>query len=742
MKRKFTFSMLFLLLALAASAQKTNWKKLGKEADELYAKGDYQKAALKYRAAYKDNNKKKEFSFKAGQCFMYVRDYENAARCFEPVKQENDKMDKPGFHYAVCLKQSGNCEKAKKEFEAFVATYKGNDKAKFQRRAELEIEGCDLALEWKNKAPDNRLIVEHLPDEVNGEKSEFAPIPFETPTGEAIYFSSNTDGAAKIYRIEKGPKGWGALSKPDIFSRLDKKHYGNGTITPDATRFYFTQCDVMPDGTTNCSIYVIEQTDGTFGAPVRLPDYVNTPGANTTHPQVCYHGDQEILLFSSNREGTRGGMDIWYVTKKKGESGVLFSNPVNLGNKVNTAGDEVTPFYDPAQKMLYFSTDGLPSGGGLDIFYAQGDLVQNNWSEPENMGPPYNSSADDLYYTPRIYRSGAFMVSNRQYDPNKPATTHDDIFFIGPKEVFFTLKGSVVDKANPKADLSNAKIGLFEILPDGLKMIKEEESPKGTFSFRVLAGKEYMIKASRTRYRDGDAKVNALNITQPQELAQLVGLDKIPAREIVLPLYASKDTPFQVDTLNPPTDPVTGQPFGPLTEEVAIWREVATVAKKSQTLSVYYDDAGQIVPHDPIPEKPLVVEEPAPKKKGRGRKAKDKEKGGDRDPEKDRKPAKARKEKYNVRPAAADDDKNVPGRTFKIQLAAVKEVRTKHFVKAAEIGDVEEERIDNDLIRVMVAPFNTLTEARAALQKLVNAGYDDAFIIQYEKNVRTGEGFR
>jgi hypothetical protein len=741
MNRKFTCSLLFLLMAFALGAQKANWKKLGKEADEHYARGEYKQAAVKYRAAYRDNNKKTEFAFKAGECFLMVREYENALRCFEPVKQENAKFDKPGYRYALCLKQTGSYEKAKKEFQAFVANYKGGDKAAWERRAELEVEGCDLALEWKNNAAAGKLVVELLPEQINSEKTEFAPIPFETPTGEAIYFSSNVDGAAKIYRIEKGPQGWGALSKPDIFTKLDKKHYGNGSITPDAKRFYFTQCEILPDGSTNCAIYLTEQIGDQFAAPVRLPDYVNTPGANTTHPHVGIIGDKEVLFFSSNREGTRGGMDLWYVTKNQDAQGVPFGNPVNLGAAVNTAGDEATPYYDPKAQTLFFSSNGLPGMGGLDIFASKGEFVQNSWSEPENLGMPYNSPADDLYYTPRTYRTGAFVVSNRTFEPGKPETSHDDIFYIGPKEIFFTLKGSAVDKANPKADLSDAKITLFEVLPDGLKMLKEENSPKGTFSFRVLAGKEYLIKASRVRYRDGDARVNALNIAQPQELAQLVGLEKIPARELVLPLYASSDTPFQVDTLQPPVDPVTKMPFGPQSEEVAVWREIVAVAKKSQTLSVYYDENGQVLPHDPIIEKPVVLEDPAAKKKGKARKPR--KKGGDRDPENDRRETAARAKKYASPPPGPGDDKTLPGRTFKIQLAAVSEVRTKHFLKAADVGDIEEERTEDEkLIRVMVAPFTTINQARAALTKLLDAGYEDAFIIQYENNRRTGEGFR
>src|SRR4029079_8758136 len=98
--------------------------------------------------------------------------------------------------------------------------------------------------------------------------------------------------------------------------------------------------------------------------------------------------------FVSNRPNGRGGLDIWYTqfdSKKK-----EYNTPKNAGTKINTAGDEFTPFYDSDLSTMYFSSDGWPGLGGLDIFKSNGEL--KNWSTPENIGSPLNSGSDDLYY--------------------------------------------------------------------------------------------------------------------------------------------------------------------------------------------------------------------------------------------------------------------------------------------------------------------------------------------------------
>ena len=97
----------------------------------------------------------------------------------------------------------------------------------------------------------------------------------------------------------------------------------------------------------------------------------------------------------SDRPGGKGGTDIWYFLYDKTKD--RYSRPRKAGSKLNTVGNEMTPYFDMTTHTLYFSSDGYPGLGGLDIFKTTGEL--NKWSPPLNMGYPINTEADDLYFT-------------------------------------------------------------------------------------------------------------------------------------------------------------------------------------------------------------------------------------------------------------------------------------------------------------------------------------------------------
>jgi hypothetical protein len=124
-------------------------------------------------------------------------------------------------------------------------------------------------------------------------------------------------------------------------------------------------------------------------------------------PHVVMMDSLEIMYFVSNREGGMGGNDIWYSII----SDERFSEPVNLGSRINTPGNEVTPFYDEKSNRLYFSSDWHKGLGGFDIFYSEGSL--GAWGKVENMGYPFNSPANDIYFTVNKDDNDGYFTSNR-----------------------------------------------------------------------------------------------------------------------------------------------------------------------------------------------------------------------------------------------------------------------------------------------------------------------------------------
>jgi hypothetical protein len=210
-------------------------------------------------------------------------------------------------------------------------------------------------------------------------------------------------------------------------------HFGSGAFSPDGRRFYFTQCQETSTiglntvgADTHCEIYMMSWLEDNWLAPERLPDYVNLPGTTNLYPFATQAQGWEYVYFSSDRPGGFGGMDL-YVTKRKMNAQDLdFTLPKNLGNRINSPGDEITPYFDPSTKTLWFSSNGLPSIGGLDIFTCTHNGFE--WNKPENAGLPFNSPADDFFFYRKKSRNGGFLVSNRLFGPGRTSTRDQDIF--------------------------------------------------------------------------------------------------------------------------------------------------------------------------------------------------------------------------------------------------------------------------------------------------------------------------
>jgi len=191
------------------------------------------------------------------------------------------------------------------------------------------------------------------------------------------------------------------------------------TFTPDSNRIYFTICDYPKgDGNTtkailDCQLYYRDKIPGTldeWNSPIKLPANINQPNFTSTHPTYGLNNLEEpVLFFVTNRNalGKKGDMDIWYT---KILDNTTFSNPINLGTPVNTAYNEITPFYHFPSKTLFFSSDGHESLGGYDIYKVR---LTDTTEAIENLKQPYNSSSDDRYYSLSDEEDRSFFVTNR-----------------------------------------------------------------------------------------------------------------------------------------------------------------------------------------------------------------------------------------------------------------------------------------------------------------------------------------
>ncbi|MEZ5058759.1 MAG: hypothetical protein R2879_17120 [Saprospiraceae bacterium] len=554
----------FTILALPLMAQEVmNWKAHVKLADELYAKSLYADAAEHYEAAWRQKPKKDDLIHKAAECYYIIKDYKKAISAYQNIKDDHKNFPLAGLRYARCLKQDGNYDEASREFVYYLNNYNEGDKAIITEVVQNEIRGCELGIKlYSEDAPENVKVL-HPGNEINSPETEFAPIPFND---DVLYFSSTVSNKARIYFTMRDKSGnWKKAGPPKNFPELPDKHYGNGTLTPDGKRFYFTICESEENWgglTTRCEINVIKKIGDTWTTPQRLRDYINLAGSTTTHPYVIHRDGKEILYFSSNREGSIGGMDLWYVERDVNSEDIDFTFPINLGPQINTLGDEITPFFDESENDLYFASNGHTSIGGMDIFKSK--AKRTDWGIPENIGLPFNSMADDFYFVKMPSGNGGYVVSNRVFGMEKITTTHEDIFEFRyeetpavvankpavkkpeekpeppvteapkinksstvppevkedvadntkketekittpapPKEINLKLTGGVYDK-NSDELVKGVKVSLYEITENGKKrLLTNQDFSAGRYEFALLPNRSFVVEAEKVGYLSG-----------------------------------------------------------------------------------------------------------------------------------------------------------------------------------------------------------------------------------------------
>ncbi len=508
-----------LFLANQSFSQDGNWKKAIKSADQLYATGNYEEAANFYMEAYKQKKSKPEFLNKAANCYEHLRFYKKSATCYKALKDNKD-FPLASLKYARALKQSGNHREAMAEFKSFLVNYKGPDSNNYIKIIKTEVEGCELAL--SNHSNNEKLNIEHLSENLNTMAEEVAPLPF---SNEILYFSSTVEGFSKIFRSQYIDGEWTKAIVPS-FPEFKNSHVCHGTFTPDNQRFYFTLCsntdfDVAD---SKCDIYVTVREEGEWNTPRKLRDYIKLEGTTATHPFVIFEGEMETLYFSSDRKGGKGGLDIWYMTRHIDSPDYDFTLPKNAGKNVNSYGDEITPFYDLENGVLYFSSNGHKSIGGYDIFKSLGSM--NKFSTPQNLGSPINSNADDYYYVKNKSNSGGFLSSNRLYGSEKISTSNDDIFQFSIPEKEFFASGNIYDKSN-NSIVKDAQVVLYEIKESGKKrLLQSIIATNGTYQFSLIPERTFQVDVLKEGYENSDIKFNTIAFDENKEYGKSIYLEK------------------------------------------------------------------------------------------------------------------------------------------------------------------------------------------------------------------------
>ncbi len=417
--QKTTISTLLILLpAFIFSQEKTVEK-----ANLAYKYKQYAQAAALYETAISEKDAKSSNSTatlnlktKLAYCYRMNNKMNQAEALYaEIVKDERAKPD-TYMYYGETLMSNGKYEEAKKWFLDY-QTLKPDDK-----KAALMVANCDKVKYIEPYFP----YVDIQEFAFNSDADDNAPVSWQN----GIVFSSDRKQGAKFMKEKSGWTGRdyldlyfsaiqddGSYGEPRRFSsKLSEvnKNTGNASFASDGSEVFFTRNDNVLNKreTYNLQLYRSARSDnGKWKKGEKLS--FCSPNYNFMHPAISPDGKE--LFFASDRKG-EGGVDLWVSTRK----GNLWSNPVNLGPTVNTSANEGFPFMDENGR-LYFCSKGHPGYGGFDIFFTEMD-EEGNWKTPQNLGQPINSPLDDIsIYINVTGKNGMFTSSRGGGD--------DDIFF-------------------------------------------------------------------------------------------------------------------------------------------------------------------------------------------------------------------------------------------------------------------------------------------------------------------------
>ncbi len=513
-------------------------------ADKAFEREDYYSASSYYRTTLEYDSTRLDLRYRLAESLRLFNAYNAAILTYTEVleSEEAEKYPLINFWLGTLYQKTGNYEEAIKNYELYISEYgdRGNGMAE---KAKMNIEACNWAIS-ESEMSDPSIEITKLGDDINTPYNEFGSFLYN----DELYFSSmkHTEQTGKsnpkklISKIHKqDEEGFANIVEGDI--NLSDLSIAHGVVNNNGTKFYYSICEYLTDSKLVCQIYSRDITpDGQFINPVKLSFNTEDKGITETQPTLGFDAVKgiEFLIFSSDRPGGKGKMDLWK-TEITGNN--QFSDPIPL-DELNTPEDEVSPFYHNASGILYFSTNGRMGLGGHDVFSAY--KLQEGFSEPINLGSSVNSSYNDIYYYVSEDEQTAYMSSNRvgsyYIDEAEEACCYD-IYKINYSQVKIELNTLTFD-ALTRDSLEGVTVYLID--PTSKEVLAEVNNLQGIdHIFDLRRGRNYTIRAEKEGFN-------------PQEI-MVSTRGPIPDGTIIKKLYMTTDNllldvyTFHSSTLEP-----------------------------------------------------------------------------------------------------------------------------------------------------------------------------------------------
>lgn len=518
------------LVLNCALLQGQSLKAFLKAAESSFVEKDYYSALDYYSNAIEFDTTRADLNYKVGESARLFSAYKEAEKRYEAAVQHDENKEFPlsQFWLANMKQQQGKYADAKRGYELYLSE-NGGDDAYYTQKAEKELKACDWALD-KLANPDKSIMVTHLDGGINTQFSEFGAIDTE----DGLYYSSLsfTEGESennpskllsKVLLSDDRSTGGGVLGE----ANREKLHSAHTAFNKDNTRMYYTICDYFLGNDIKCGLYYKDISEsGTYGEEVMLPESINLQSYTSTQPAVGYDAktDQELLFFVTDKVGGIGKLDIWYSTV--GENGT-FSEPINA-KEINTAEDDITPYFHNPSNVLYFSSNGRQSLGGHDVYRSnKGEAV---FEEPTHLNNPVNTSYNDVYYTlsddSRVSYFSSDRLESSYVDTPFEACCYD-IYKADHAEVNIKLNAQTFIKATQDS-LINATVRVIDLSTN--EVICEELNANNIDHECVLEkDREYMVIGEKYGMESDTIYVSTKGIYESQDLVKklFLGRDKI-----------------------------------------------------------------------------------------------------------------------------------------------------------------------------------------------------------------------
>ena len=520
-----------------------------KKGDRFYALGEYYDASTKYKKAYsqtpaKERTQRGKVALKMAECYRKINYTQKAIAAYNNAIRYKQTDSLTYLYLGQQLMKNGNYKEAEKAFQTFLDSMRNDgstESRNYEQLAKTGIQSAQKAPQWKKEGSAYTVKRERFFD---SRRAEYSPM-LAGEENDQLFFTSTRNQAkgdelsgitgtknADIFMSQKDDKGkW---QRPEVIdSELNSDDdEGACCFSPDGRTMYLTQCRTDASYPRYATIVTSNRSDASWSKATELTITHDTLSAYA-HPAVSPDG--EWLYFASNMPGGMGGYDIWrFRLTDKGLSGVE-----NLGEPINTPGDELFPTFRP-NGDLYFSSNGHEGMGGLDIYYTSPIPSQGGESnasplgrfgEVQHPGYPLNSQGDDFGMTFEGLLNQGFFSSNRG-----DGKGWDHIYSFYNPEIVQTVKGWVYEQDG--YELPQAVV--YMVGNDGTNM-KLSVKGDGSFTQPIKPGVDYVFLGTCKGFLNHQEQLRVEPVTESEEYVLQFPLASITAPVLIENIFYDFD---------------------------------------------------------------------------------------------------------------------------------------------------------------------------------------------------------